>query len=121
MAEQKVLLKRAKDGSKEEKMAILARLKELSKEMEGLDKPKTSEENVVMSDKERLDKELEKHGMETNDQDELMRLSAQLSALRDKVGSSSVAAIRASSSPSAELKVLLGEYTRYSSIRSGEI
>ena len=86
MAEQKVLLKRAKDGSKEEKVAILTRLKELSKEMDGLDKSKTKPENVAMSDKERLDKELEKHGMETNDQDELMRLSAQLSALRDKVG-----------------------------------
>ncbi len=87
MAEQKVLLKRAKDGSKEEKVAILARLKELSKELEGLDKPKV--ENGVngdLSDKKRLDRELEKHGMENSEQDELMRLSAQLSALRDKVG-----------------------------------
>ena len=91
MAEQKVLLKRAKDGSKEEKVVILTRLKALSKEMEALDKPKPvkSGGDVEMGDKERLDRELEKHGMETTesaDQDELMRLSAQLSALRDKVG-----------------------------------
>lgn len=84
MAEQKVLLKRAKDGSKEEKVVILARLKELSREMDAIDKP--SVEGNGLSDKERLDRELEKHGMETGDQDELMRLSAQLSALRDKVG-----------------------------------
>ena len=85
MAEQKVLLKRAKEGSKEEKVLILKRLKAISKEMESLDKPKVEEGDEGMGGKERLDRELEKHGMETNDQEELMRLSAQLSALRDKV------------------------------------
>ncbi|KAK8845554.1 hypothetical protein IAR55_006269 [Kwoniella newhampshirensis] len=88
MAEQKVLLKRAEGASKEEKIQILTRLKELSKEMEELKKPKKEEaEDVQMSEKEKLDRELAKHGMETTegkDQDELLKLSAQLSALRDK-------------------------------------
>ncbi len=93
MAEQKVLLKKAGESSQEEKVAIVARLKVLIKELEELkkDKPK---ENVVdvtemsLSEKEKLDRELEKHGMETSagkDQAELLKLSAQLAALRDKV------------------------------------
>jgi len=88
MAEQKVLLKRAMEGTKEEKMTILRRLKDITKEVEELDKPKPKTEDVDMGDKEKLDALLEKHGMETQgaaDQDELMKLSAQLSALRDKV------------------------------------
>ena len=84
IAEQKVLLKKAKEGTKEGKLVILKRLKELNKEMESLDKPQ-DDATGVLSDKEKLDRELEKHGMETGEQDELMRLSAHLSALRDKV------------------------------------
>ena len=89
IAEQKVLLNRARTVDKEEKVKILGRLKEIGKEMEELEKPK--EESVVdvdMNDKDRLDAELEKHGMESvkgKDQEELLRLSAQLSALRAKV------------------------------------
>jgi RNA-binding protein 26 len=86
-AEQKVLLKRTEGASKEEKMKLLGRLRELSKEMEELDKPKP-ETKVEGSEKERLDSELARLGMETTagkDQDELMKLNAQLSALKDKV------------------------------------
>jgi RNA-binding protein 26 len=90
MAEQKVLLKRAKDGTQEEKKTLLARLRELGKEMVELDKPVEIGvgEDVEMDGKSKLDVELEKHGMETKEsgeQKELMRLSEQLSALRDKV------------------------------------
>lgn len=95
IAEQKVLLKRATEGTKEEKLAILTRLKALNKEMDELIHPKVEtekagegDEDMVMTEKEKLDKELARLGMETTktgDQEELMRLSAQLSALRDKV------------------------------------
>ncbi|WRT63847.1 uncharacterized protein IL334_000772 [Kwoniella shivajii] len=88
MAEQKVLLNKAQGASKEEKVQILGRLKELSKEMEGINNPpKTDPMDLELSEKERLDRELAKHGMETTegkDQAELLKLSAQLSALRDK-------------------------------------
>ncbi|ORY25081.1 hypothetical protein BCR39DRAFT_545231 [Naematelia encephala] len=92
IAEQKVLLKRAQEGSKEEKMTILTRLKALNKEMAELDKPLPASTDVLSngeggSDKEKLDKELQRLGMETTksgDEEELLRLSAQLSALRDK-------------------------------------
>lgn len=93
IAEQKVLLKRATEGTKEEKLEILKRLKEISKEMEEVDKPTAKVEadgDVDMGDREKLNAELEKYGMESKgqaDQEELMRLSAQLSALRDKVSS----------------------------------
>jgi RNA-binding protein 26 len=91
MAEQKVLLKRAQQGTKEEKLEFLKRLKEISKEIEEVDKapPVTNAEgDVEMDEREKLNKRLEQHGMETqgtDDQDELMRLNAQLTALRDKV------------------------------------
>ena len=90
MAEQKVLLKRASEGSKEEKVAILGRLKEITKEIEVLDNPPKEEPvdgDVEMDEKNRLVEELAKHGMETKaqgDQAELMKLSAHLSALRNK-------------------------------------
>lgn len=89
IAEQKVLLKRTEGASREEKMKLLARLRELTKEMDDLDKPKPkAEERIEGSEKEKLDKELERLGMETTagkDQDELMKLNAQLAALKDKV------------------------------------
>lgn len=87
MAEQKVLFKRTEGASKEEKMKVLARLREISKEMEELDKPRP-EQKLEGGDKERLDSELARLGMETTagkDQEELMKLNAQLSALKDKV------------------------------------
>ncbi|WVR03615.1 hypothetical protein IAU60_000607 [Kwoniella sp. DSM 27419] len=88
MAEQKVLLKRAAGASKEEKIQILGRLKELTRDIAEINNPpKVEPMELEMSDKERLDAELAKHGMETTegkDQAELLKLSAQLSALRDK-------------------------------------
>jgi RNA-binding protein 26 len=87
MAEQKVLFKRTEGASKEEKMKVLARLREISKEMEELDK-RRPEQKLEGGDKERLDSELARLGMETTagkDQEELMKLNAQLSALKDKV------------------------------------
>ena len=91
MAEQKVLLKRASEGTKEEKMAILSRLKAITKEVEVLDNPPELKEepsaDVEMGEKDLLVAELAKHGMETKaqgDQAELMKLNAQLSALREK-------------------------------------
>ncbi|WWC85818.1 uncharacterized protein L201_000685 [Kwoniella dendrophila CBS 6074] len=90
MAEQKVLFSKAQapGASKEEKVQILGRIKEISKQLEEVNNPpKTEEMDVELSEKERLDKELAKHGMETTegkDQAELLKLSAQLSALRDK-------------------------------------
>ena len=95
MAEQKVLLKRAEGAaSKAEKLELLKRMRELQKELEEVDKPKEEAGDVSMglSEKERLDKELATHGMETaqgKDDEELLKLQAQLSALRDKVGISS--------------------------------
>lgn len=89
MAEQKVLFKRTEGASKEEKVKLLARLKELSKEMEDIDKPKPeAAAKLDAGEKEKLDKELGRLGMETTegkDQEELARLHAQLSALKDKV------------------------------------
>ena len=91
MAEQKVLLKRASEGTKEEKVVILNRLKAITKEVDLLDNPPQvraePDADVEMGDKDRLDQELAKHGMETKaqgDQAELMKLNAQLSALREK-------------------------------------
>ena len=49
IAEQKVLLKRAESGTKEEKLEILKRLREVSKQMEELDKPVG---DIEMSDKD---------------------------------------------------------------------
>lgn len=86
MAEQKVLLKKSEGASKEEKLTILKRLKEINKNIDDLDKPVAPVN--LLGDKEKLDQELEKLGMETTagkDQEELMRLSAQLSALKEKV------------------------------------
>ncbi|RXK40776.1 hypothetical protein M231_02029 [Tremella mesenterica] len=86
VAEQKVLLKKTENAVKEEKLEILKRLKELQKEMEALDKP-PEDVSMELGDKEKLDMELAKHGMETaqgKDEQELLRLNAQLSALRDK-------------------------------------
>jgi RNA-binding protein 26 len=87
MAEQKVLFKKTEGATKEEKMKVLARLREINKEVEELDKPRP-EPKMEAGDKERLDSELERLGMETTagkDQEELMKLNAQLSALKDKV------------------------------------
>nr|XP_019048730.1 hypothetical protein I302_02504 [Kwoniella bestiolae CBS 10118]OCF27660.1 hypothetical protein I302_02504 [Kwoniella bestiolae CBS 10118] len=91
MAEQKVLFSKTQNASKEEKVQILGRLKAISKELEEINKPppKKEEESmeVKLTEKEKLDRELAKHGMETTegkDQAELLKLSAQLSALRDK-------------------------------------
>ena len=86
MAEQKVLLKRAEGAEREEKIEILKRLRGVAKEVEDLEKP--VEVDVEMGDKERLDQELGKYGMDTpgaRDEAELLKLNAQLSALRDKV------------------------------------
>jgi predicted nuclease with TOPRIM domain len=92
MAEQKVLMARAgKTSVREEKVEILKRVKEVIKELEELDKPKPETEDVEMEgddDKSRLDKELEKHGMDTKekrDEAELLKLHSQLAALKDKV------------------------------------
>jgi RNA-binding protein 26 len=91
IAEQKVLLNKAKTADREEKMKILNRLKEIGKAVEDLDKPvERTEEvgDVEMSDKDKLDAELAKHGMESvqgRDQEELLKLNAQLSALKEKV------------------------------------
>lgn len=97
MAEQRVLLARAKEGTKEEKLELLKRLKQINKDLEEVDKPvvKQEEGDVDMGaegygdgDKRNLEAILAKHGMETKgqaDQDELMKLSAQLSSLREKV------------------------------------
>lgn len=93
MAEQKVLLARAKEGTKEDKLALLKRLKEINKEFEEADKPipKPEEGDEDMgAEKGKLEAILARHGMETKgqaDQEELMRLSAQLSSLREKVNS----------------------------------
>nr|XP_019014502.1 uncharacterized protein I206_00584 [Kwoniella pini CBS 10737]OCF53283.1 hypothetical protein I206_00584 [Kwoniella pini CBS 10737] len=88
IAEQKVLFSKTTNASKEEKLQILSRLKEISKDLETINNPpKVKETHSELSEKERLDKELAEHGMETTegkDQAELLRLSAQLSALRDK-------------------------------------
>lgn len=92
MAEQKVLMARAgKTSEREEKLEILKRVKEVIKELEDLDKPKPEQEDVEMGgddDKSKLDKELEKHGMDTQekrDEAELLKLHSQLAALKDKV------------------------------------
>ncbi|WVQ93532.1 hypothetical protein IAU59_000606 [Kwoniella sp. CBS 9459] len=90
VAEQKVLLKRAgaPGATKEEKVQILGRLKELTKEIDEINNPpKVASADMEMTEKDQLDAELAKHGMETTegkDQAELLKLSAQLSALRDK-------------------------------------
>ncbi|WWC58114.1 uncharacterized protein I303_100649 [Kwoniella dejecticola CBS 10117] len=88
MAEQKVLFSKTTNASKEEKIQILGRLKEISKDLEAINNPpKVEPEDAGFTEKEILDAELAKHGMETTegkDQAELLRLSAQLSALRDK-------------------------------------
>jgi RNA-binding protein 26 len=99
MAEQKVLLKRAKEGSRDEKKVLLVRLREVMTELSDLDKVVEDSGDVHMGgagddedDKRRLHRELEKHGMETvesAEQKELMRLSAQLSELKEKVCSES--------------------------------
>lgn len=86
IAEQKVLFARAATASQEDKMTILARLKDISKEMADADKPPP---DADMSDKDKLDAQLAKHGMETTagkDEEELLKLNAQLTSLRDKVG-----------------------------------
>ena len=116
MAEQKVLLNKAKVGTKEEKVAILGRLKEITKEIENLDKPVETngvhDQDVEMGDQEKLDQELARHGMETKaqgDQAELMKLNAQLTALREKVSLRDPARVSmADSQP--------GHYARYPSI-----
>ncbi|KAL1413224.1 hypothetical protein Q8F55_000977 [Vanrija albida] len=90
IAEQKVLFARAATASQEDKVAILGRIKEIAKEMEAADKPAPESVDTDMSDKDRLDAELAKHGMETSagaDQAELLKLNAQLSALKDKASS----------------------------------
>ena len=100
MAEQKVLMARAgRTEAREEKMEILKRVKEVVKELEELDKPKPEPESgdVDMDgddERAKLDKELEKHGMETKeqrDEAELLKLNAQLAALKDKVSNHSLA------------------------------
>lgn len=90
MAEQKVLLARTKAADQATKLEILKRLKEVAKEMVELDKPKevTNEEDVDMDMKSALDRDLEKHGMESvgkRDEEELLKLNAQLTALKEKV------------------------------------
>lgn len=88
MAEQKVLLARTKTADQGTKLDILKRLKEVAREMEEIDKPKENVGDVEMDEKSQLDKELEKHGMESvgkRDEEELLKLSAQLSALKEKV------------------------------------
>ncbi|TXT16053.1 hypothetical protein VHUM_00556 [Vanrija humicola] len=90
IAEQKVLFARAATASQEDKVAILGRIKEIAKEMEAVDKPAPEPVDADMTDKDRLDAELAKHGMETSagaDQAELLKLNAQLSALKDKASS----------------------------------
>ncbi|WWD08974.1 hypothetical protein V865_007089 [Kwoniella europaea PYCC6329] len=89
IAEQKVLFSKTQNASKEEKVQILGRLKEINKEVDQINNPPPKEESmdVELTEKEKLDRELAKHGMETTegkDQAELLKLSAQLSALRDK-------------------------------------
>ncbi|WVF65897.1 hypothetical protein IAT40_000634 [Kwoniella sp. CBS 6097] len=90
VAEQKVLLKRAgaPGATKEEKVQILGRLKQLTKEIDEINNPpKVESVDPELNEKDQLDAELAKHGMETTegkDQAELLNLSAQLSALRDK-------------------------------------
>ena len=85
-AEQKVLLVRAQKATQEEKITIVKRLKDIVKELGELDKPAPAVD-VEVADKERLDAELAKHGMETTgsgDQEDLLRLSKQLNELRSK-------------------------------------
>ncbi|WVQ62640.1 uncharacterized protein L199_000787 [Kwoniella botswanensis] len=89
IAEQKVLFSKTQNASKEEKVQILGRLKEINKELDQINNPPPKEESmdVELTEKGKLDRELAKHGMETTegkDQAELLKLSAQLSALRDK-------------------------------------
>jgi len=89
------LLKRAKEGSQEEKKVLLVRLREVMAELSNLDKVVETTDVEMKADgdekeddKARLHKELEKHGMETvegAEQKELMKLSAQLSELKEKV------------------------------------
>jgi RNA-binding protein 26 len=88
IAEQKVLFARAGTASQEDKMDILKRLREIKGEMAAIDNPP----KVEMSEKDKLDAQLAKHGMETaaGDEEELLRLNAQLSALRDKVSTSTL-------------------------------
>lgn len=94
IAEQKVLFAKAASASQEDKVAILGRIKEIAKEMEELAKPSAPPE--APSAKDRLDAELAEHGMETgpSDQDELLRLNAQLSALREKASTMGIPATR---------------------------
>ena len=83
MAEQKVLLKRSSEGTKEEKLVILKRLKEIMKEMEEADKPKPKvEEDTEMGEK------AEGEGEGGEKDPELLKLSAQLNSLREKVSGS---------------------------------
>ncbi|WVO16736.1 hypothetical protein L204_104420 [Cryptococcus depauperatus] len=86
MAEQKVLLKKASAGSKEEKIAILKRLREITKELGGVNKSpqKTEEMEVEDDEKTKLDRELAAHGMEREKDDELDKLNKQLASLKEK-------------------------------------
>ncbi|OXB38263.1 hypothetical protein LQV05_006504 [Cryptococcus neoformans] len=87
IAEQKVLLKRASTGTKEEKVQILKRLREITKELEIINNPPPKPESMDVDDaKSRLDRELAAHGMEMGGQDEeeLARLNAQLASLKEK-------------------------------------
>lgn len=88
MAEQKVLMAKTKSADQATKLEILKRLKAVAKEMEDLDKPKEVSADVDMDEKSALDRELEKHGMESvgkRDEEELLKLNAQLNALKEKV------------------------------------
>jgi RNA-binding protein 26 len=87
IAEQKVLFARAASASTEDKMTILGRIKEIAKEMQDLNRPSPPPDADV-SAKDKLDAELAKHGMETSagGDEELLKLNAQLTALKDKVG-----------------------------------
>jgi RNA-binding protein 26 len=94
MAEQKVLFARASGASAEDKAAILTRVKEIAQDLKDLDKPAPP---VDLSDKEKLDAELAKHGMETTsgkDDEELLKLNAQLTALRDKASTMGIPSSR---------------------------
>jgi RNA-binding protein 26 len=80
MAEQKVLLKRSSEGTKEEKLVILKRLKEIMRELEEVDKPKPKvEEDTEMGEK------ADGEGEGGEKDPELLKLSAQLNSLREKV------------------------------------
>lgn len=97
IAEQKVLFARAASASQDDKVAILNRVKEISKEMADLDKPAPQDPDTEMTDKAKLDAELAKHGMETTvgkDQEELLKLNEQLAALRDKASTLGIPATR---------------------------